>query len=99
MVRRAADGVNWFFVDEADDPTFYDRHGSLIVGQAGCSPILLLGFIETTDPHGLGQAIAALHAELAADDYLKGVQAYGTKRTWPFMLKTMWQRYARPFSI
>jgi hypothetical protein len=69
-VKHAADGVNWFFVDEAGDPTFYDRHGALIVGQEGCSPILLLGFIETietTEPHVLRHAIAALHAELAAD--------------------------------
>lgn len=72
-MKHAADGVNWFFVDEAGDPTFYDRHGALIVGQEGCSPILLLGFIETTEPHALRQAIAALHAELAVDDYLKDI--------------------------
>lgn len=72
-MKHAAEGVNWFFVDEAGDPTFYDRHGALIVGQEGCSPILLLGFIETTEPHVMRQAVAALHADLAADAYLQGV--------------------------
>jgi hypothetical protein len=72
-VKHAAEGVNWFFVDEAGDPTFYDRHGALIVGQEGCSPILLLGFIETSDPHSLRQAVAQLHAELAADEYLRDI--------------------------
>jgi len=27
----------YFFVDESGDPTFYDKQGNLIVGQAGCS--------------------------------------------------------------
>jgi len=38
----------WFFVDEAGDPTFYDRSGNLIVGQEGCSKILWScpGFVD-----------------------------------------------------
>ncbi|MFD3164862.1 DUF3800 domain-containing protein [Herpetosiphon sp. NSE202] len=40
----------YFFVDESGDPTFYDKRGNLIVGEQGCSKILLLGFIKTDDP-------------------------------------------------
>ena len=39
-------GSTHFFVDESGDPVFYDRTGNLIVGQPGCSPILLLGLEE-----------------------------------------------------
>ncbi|MGB8643612.1 MAG: DUF3800 domain-containing protein [Anaerolineae bacterium] len=66
-------GTNWFFVDESGDPTFYDENGTLIVGQPGCSPILILGFIETTDPHAIRRALARLHGEIESDEYLKGI--------------------------
>lgn len=56
---------NWFFVDESGDPTFYDRKGNLIVGQEGCSPILLLGFIETVDPAPIRQALLELQIVVA----------------------------------
>ncbi len=72
-MKEPVEGTNWFFVDESGDPTFYDRDGNLIVGQEGCSPILLLGFVETTDPVPIRRAMAELHAEVAADEYLKNV--------------------------
>ena len=63
-MKRPLNGTNWFFVDESGDPTFYDRKGNLIVGQEGCSPILLLGFIETSDPRHLRKALLALQQEI-----------------------------------
>ena len=52
---------------------FYDRKGNLVVGQPGCSPILLLGFVETTDPHSLRQSILQLQQEIIHDAYFQGV--------------------------
>lgn len=72
-MKEAIDGTNYFFVDESGDPTFYDKYGNLIVGHEGCSPVLILGLIETTDPVSLRHALAELHREIAADDYLKDV--------------------------
>lgn len=72
-MKKSQTGKNWFFVDESGDPTFYDRHGNLIVGQEGCSPILILGFVETTKPRAMRTALGDLHARLAADEYLKDV--------------------------
>ena len=62
-----------FFVDESGDPTFFDRFGTLIVGQPGCSPILILGFVETCEPGQIRQELARLHQEIAADKYLEGI--------------------------
>ena len=42
--------VNYFFVDESGDPTFYNKEGKFIVGEEGCSKILILGFIRTGNP-------------------------------------------------
>jgi hypothetical protein len=72
-MKEPIEGTNWFFVDEAGDATFYDRRGHLIVGQEGCSPILLLGFLETTDPISMRQAIQKLHAEIKTDPYLQTI--------------------------
>jgi hypothetical protein len=66
---------NWFFVDESGDPTFYNRRGELIVGQEGCSHILMLGFIETTNPHALRQSILQLQEDIVQDPYFQGVSS------------------------
>jgi hypothetical protein len=61
-MKKAKPGNNWFFVDESGDPTFYDRRGNLIVGQEGCSHILVLGFVETQQPEAIRQAVLQLHS-------------------------------------
>lgn len=71
-MKTPQNGTNWFFVDEAGDPVFYDPHGNLIVGQPGCSPILILGFIETEEPQVLRRAILALQQTIIADPYFQG---------------------------
>ena len=72
-MKKAKSGRNWFFVDESGDPTFYDRAGNLIVGQEGCSPILVLGFIETQQPNQIREALLQLQREVLADPYFEGV--------------------------
>lgn len=78
-MKEPVEKTNWFFVDESGDPIFYDRRGNLIVGQEGCPPILILGFIETTTPHTMRNALIGLHRQIAEDDYLRGI---------PSMIKT-----------
>jgi hypothetical protein len=60
----------WYFVDEAGDSTFFDRRGNCIVGEEGCSPILVLGFIQVLYPEQIRRTLAQLQAEIAADTYL-----------------------------
>jgi len=72
-MKKPIEGEHWYFVDESGDPTFYDRHGNLIVGQEGCSPILILGFVETSDPRSIRAALNDLHTRIAATEYLKDI--------------------------
>jgi hypothetical protein len=72
MKKPQPDSV-YFFVDESGDPVFYDRKGNLIVGQSGCSPILILGFMETQFPKKLRQQILALKKEIVEDPYFQDV--------------------------
>jgi hypothetical protein len=72
-MKKPVQAEHWYFVDETGDPVFYDRHGNLIVGQEGCSPILGLGFIETSDPIPIRRALKELHAKIAADNYLRDI--------------------------
>ena len=65
--------INYFFVDEAGDPFFYDRYKRCIVGKEGCSKILLLGFIRTDDPVSLRKAVLTLKEEISKDKYLKKI--------------------------
>lgn len=70
-MKKAQAGANYFFVDESGDPTFYDRRGNLIVGQAGCSPILILGFVELQKPQAIRRAVLALQRDILADPYFQ----------------------------
>lgn len=65
-------GRAWYFVDEAGDPTFYNRRGRLVVGQEGCSPLLILGFIQTADPEPIRKAVRGLHEQVLKDPYFQG---------------------------
>jgi hypothetical protein len=64
---------NYFFVDESGDPTFYNRYGRFIVGEEGCSKILIIGFITTNKPAELRRSILKLKEEIVNDPYLQGV--------------------------
>lgn len=63
----------YFFVDEAGDPIFYNKYGVNIVGQEGCSVVLILGFIRTTNPESLRKAVLALRDEISKDKYLEKI--------------------------
>ena len=65
---------NYFFVDESGDTTFYNRNGIWCVGQEnGSSPILLMGFIRTTEPEYLRKKLNELRLDLIQDLYLKDI--------------------------
>jgi hypothetical protein len=56
-----------FAVDESGDPTFYNKKGDLIVGQPGCSQILIMGFISTTQPSEIRKLVAQAREEVLSD--------------------------------
>lgn len=63
----------YFFVDEAGDPVFYNKYGQNIVGNEGCSKILLLGFIRTKNPKAIKQTLLNLREEILNDKYLANI--------------------------
>lgn len=65
--------VRHYFVDEAGDPTLFDRKGHVIVGRQGCSRFFMLGMLHIEDPDSLDQELTALRQKLLADAYFKGV--------------------------
>ncbi|MHB0876280.1 MAG: hypothetical protein ACYC5O_09585 [Anaerolineae bacterium] len=79
-MKRAKPGSCHFFVDEAGDPTFYDRDGSLIVGNEGCSRILILGFVQTEAPEAIRRAVMSLQADVAQDPYFREIPSVGRTR-------------------
>lgn len=52
-MKKTAKETRYYFVDESGDPVFYDDSGKLILGQPGVSPLLILGFIRTTNPQAI----------------------------------------------
>ncbi len=72
-MKEPEDRTLWYFVDEAGDPTFFNRRGENIVGTPGCSSILLLGFVALADPKPARKALAELREELTGDQYLSAI--------------------------
>lgn len=76
MNKKIEETKKYFFVDEAGDAVFYNKYGKLIVGETGCSKILMLGLIKTTDPKKLRKEILKLQKEIKDDEYLKSIPSY-----------------------
>lgn len=72
-MQQTKEGINYFFVDESGDPVFYDKKGNFIVGQPGCSKILIIGFIKTKVPHSIRTELYKLRAELQQDPQLQKI--------------------------
>jgi len=72
-MKNVQEEIQYFFVDESGDSTFYDKSGNLIVGNEGVSKILVLGFIKTTNPVALRKALLNLQKEISEDKYLKDI--------------------------
>jgi hypothetical protein len=72
-MKAVAVGDSYFFVDESGDSTFYNANGKCIIGEPGCSPILILGFIETQKPHEIRQAVLRAQQSIITDPYLTGI--------------------------
>lgn len=68
-MKKTQPGSKYVFVDESGDPTFYDRKGNLIVGNEGCSRILLLGMVELNNPSLIRQSIIQKQNEIINDPF------------------------------
>jgi hypothetical protein len=62
-----------YFVDEAGDPTLFNRKKQFVVGNEGCSTFFALGLLSVAAPEALGRELEELRRRLLADPYFKGV--------------------------
>ena len=72
-VSETAKDTIHYFVDEAGDPTLFNRKGHLIIGDEGCSNYFILGKMEIDEPAEVERELEDLRAELLADPYFKDV--------------------------
>lgn len=73
-MRKSDDIPRWYFVDESGDPSFYAKRSKrIIVGEDGCSRVLLLGFVRTRDPQELRSKLADVRVEVSSSKYLKDI--------------------------
>jgi hypothetical protein len=72
-MKKTEKGDLYFFMDESGDPVFYDARGNLIVGEEGCSKLLIIGFIETQEPQLIRQGVLDLQRQVCSDPYFKHI--------------------------
>ena len=73
MSKKKEVEQKYFFVDESGDSTFFNRKGDHIVWTLGCSPILILGFIKTSNPSSIRKALNELRTQIMSDPYLMDI--------------------------
>jgi hypothetical protein len=72
--------IKYYFVDEAGDPTLFDRRGRVIAGTEGCSSHFILGVLDVADPMRLRARMLELHREVLADPFYRGVASFKPER-------------------
>jgi len=72
-MKQTEKGDLHFFMDESGDSVFYDAQGNLIVGQPGCSQLLIIGFIETREPKLIRHGVLDLQKQVCSDPYFKHI--------------------------
>lgn len=72
-MKKTAQETRYYFVDESGDPVFYDDRGRIILGHEGVSPILIVGFILTTNPGKIRKRLLELRETVTKDPYLQGI--------------------------
>lgn len=65
--------IRHYFVDEAGDPTLFDRRGRTLAGTEGCSKFFILGKLDVADPVRLAAELTELRLRLLADPYFRDV--------------------------
>lgn len=63
----------YFFVDEAGNPSIFDKKGKIIVGTPGCSRYFIIGFLDIDDPVALRSDLENLRKSLLQDPYFHNV--------------------------
>ncbi|HEY5599567.1 MAG TPA: hypothetical protein VIK48_02650 [Candidatus Manganitrophaceae bacterium] len=66
----------YYFVDEAGDPTLFDKKDREIIGTEGCSSYFMTGIAHIEQPILLRKKLHDLPAALLADPYFSGVPSF-----------------------
>lgn len=65
--------IHNYYVDEAGDPTLFDKQGKIIVGTPGVSNYFLVGVAHVPNPQQAHRDLEDLRRHLLGDPYFKGV--------------------------
>ena len=70
---ESPESICQYFVDEAGDPTLFNRRKQVVIGQEGCSRYFIMGVLHIADPEQVSQELNQLRMELLADPNFKRV--------------------------
>ena len=65
-----------YFVDEAGDPSLFNKYGKSLIGKEGCSKFFILGLANVEEPLTIASELEKLRRRLLADSYFKGIPSF-----------------------
>ena len=79
-MKEASKTKNYYFFDEAGTPEILGRKGVNLVTKGCSSKVFIVGFISTTDPKAINNAMRTIHDEIVADSYLASIPSISSTR-------------------
>ena len=73
MAKAQEPLIHHYFVDEAGDLTFFNKHGQIVVGNPGASKCFMVGVARLPDPVMVERVLAGLRTNLLADPRFQNI--------------------------
>lgn len=65
--------IHYYYVDEAGDPTLFNRKGRILVGNPGVSKYFMVGVAHIPNPAKVKEKLLSLRKDILSDPYFSGV--------------------------
>ncbi len=79
-MKQPKPGKVYYYIDESGDPKVIGRRGVDLLAAGTVSPVFMLGYLETTQPHELAVALNKVREEIVSDPYLAEIPSLSSTR-------------------
>ena len=79
-MKEPRDEKMYYFFDESGSPEILGRKGVNLVNKGTTSKVFMVGFISTTSPRTINDALRTIHEEIKSDPYLDSIPSISSSK-------------------
>lgn len=80
ILKQPEPGKAYYYIDESGDPRVIGRKGKDLLASGTVSPVFMVGYLETSTPRELSDALDRVGKEIADDEYLSGIPSVSSSK-------------------